>query len=223
MKYIACSTLALIAVANGFAPPAAQTRCTNTRMMASVEERAKNANNPKDKASRFRVNSSEEGKTAVRAYRDLGSKTSTGGKGLFGMFNGSSKNPEEKSGDTSVKGVKPNVRNPTEKASRFRVDQPREEGKTAIRAFNPPSPSKGPASTSKAGWTIPSKYLSGDTGRSGESLQSRADQYMKGAISARDFAATLRSRKLDSVAPDIIGSMPEGQKRSNLFKMFTQL
>jgi hypothetical protein len=74
-----------------------------------------------------------------------------------------------------------NQPNPKEKASRFRVPS-QEEGKTAIRAYNNPSPSKGPTNASSTKWTVPAKYASGG-GLAGQSLQSRADAYMKGVSS----------------------------------------
>jgi predicted lipid-binding transport protein (Tim44 family) len=70
--------------------------------MASVEERAKakNVNNSTQKASRFRVDQSEEGKTAAAAFREPAAPTgkkSGGGGGLFGLFGGGgSKSPVEK-------------------------------------------------------------------------------------------------------------------------------
>jgi hypothetical protein len=95
-------TLAILALSNGFAPPAAtQCRPRSALSMASVEERAKakNVNNSTQKASRFRVNQSEEGGTAAAAFREPAPpKKRGGGGGLFGLFGGGSKkqNPVEK-------------------------------------------------------------------------------------------------------------------------------
>jgi hypothetical protein len=94
-------TLATLALSNGFAPPAAtQCRPRSALSMASVEERAKakNVNNSTQKASRFRVDQSEEGGTAAAAFREPAPPKKSGGGGLFGLFGGGSKkqNPVEK-------------------------------------------------------------------------------------------------------------------------------
>lgn len=220
-----CATLCYLALANGFmAPHTQQSRSTALNAFDN-----KNVRNPTDKASRFRVDRSEEGKTAAAAFREPTPQKSGGG-GLFGLFGGGSTkkaNPVEKAASAAkgaVNGAAPkaNVRNPKDKASRFRVDQEREEGQTSARAFRQPSPSRGPQNSSSQSWSVPAKFTKGDSGPSGQSIQSRAEQYMRGAISARDFAATLRSKNIAN-PEELIGSMPEGQKRSALFKMFTQL
>jgi hypothetical protein len=193
--------------------------------MAIWDSGKKPAPNSKEKASRFRVDPSEEGKTAAAAFRKpappkSGSSSSGSKSGGNGAANPLKKAAEAVQGATSGR---PNQPNPRDKASRFRIDQDREEGSTAARAFRKPGAGSGPQGSSSS-WTVPSKYASADAGgRTGESLQKRADAYMKGAITARDFATTLRSKKLDGVAIDIIGSMPDGPKRANLFKIFTQV
>jgi hypothetical protein len=102
MRLALLVTLAILALSNGFAPPAAtQCRSRSALSMASVEERAKAKNvvNSTQKASRFRVDQSEEGKTAAGAFREPAPSKSGGGGGgggLFGLFGGNKKNPVEK-------------------------------------------------------------------------------------------------------------------------------
>jgi hypothetical protein len=230
----------LLAVANGFAPQVAPQRAGSQLQMAEKVSSTKggsgvSSKNDPMKASRFRALDNEGSKTAAAKFvggvdssrANKGGSSSSGGNWFSNLFGGGGyKQAQDAVSEvaSTAQGVvadvkketRRDVNNPREKASRFRVDQQRQEGKTAIRAFNSPSPSKGTPNASSQSWNIPGKYSSVPK------LQDRASKYMKGAISATDMARTLTQAGLGEAALDIIGSMPEGQKRSALFKLYKQ-
>jgi len=238
MKSVAFCICALLAVTHGF-------------QLSMYQGNGVSDRNDPWKPSR-REALSNEGKTAVRNFvepdnpmvdgaKPNGRSGNYGGRGgnsggnwFTNLFGGGAKKVKEAAeGITQTQGEgkqiygrsansASNVDNSQWKASRFRAAPERQEGKTAIRAFNPPSPSRGPTKPSQQKWDIPSKFDSALGPQNSREIRMRADKYMRGAISARDMAATLTKMNLGEMGPEIIGTMPPGEKRSALFKLFTQ-
>eukprot|EP00611_Tribonema_gayanum_P028678 TRINITY_DN7450_c0_g1_i1.p1 TRINITY_DN7450_c0_g1~~TRINITY_DN7450_c0_g1_i1.p1 ORF type:complete len:264 (+),score=86.45 TRINITY_DN7450_c0_g1_i1:73-792(+) len=233
---IACF-IACVACTGAFAPPAGLPKNLPSTQLA--------VRNPEQKASRFRA-VDNEGKSAVKAFVEPSPPKSSGGGGGGGggfwanLLGGGAKKAAETAEDVTAKakgaasqvaskangastgGSTPNgdVNNSKWKASRFRVDPDRKEGKTAVRAFVPPSGGGGGAPAGKASnqsWTIPAKF------NAPTAVTSRTEKYMRGAISARDMAVAMRKAGLGESALDIIGSMPEGEKRSALARLYKQV
>ncbi|KAG5191599.1 hypothetical protein JKP88DRAFT_352235 [Tribonema minus] len=155
---------------------------------------------------------------AAEPVKPLPPQPKTGG-GLFGFGGGAGTAPRKDPVATATKVV----------AGATGTAKSATPAKPAAKPFAAPKPA--PTKPAPAGKPAAAAFAFGDKleaelsaklGAGGvEALRKRTEQYVRGAISARDYLGTLRRAGIDNAIPDIVGALPAGSQRSALFSLYS--